>query len=270
MFSPEDIEKLIAPSNSTSPCVVIKDNIFDSVVNQVLEDVETLRSQLRPAKMSNGADKDWADEFHRGDSLVWVTPDLMRELGLPGLVEFIDKTILECDVFKSQLCLTGEYHMQFAMYPGKGEGYNRHKDAFATQQTPNTSSRQLTCLLYLNRDWEPENGGRLRVFTKPGVEIEGAGEPFSFWGVNGYDIDPLFGRMVIFRSDLVDHAVLPCFKERLALTLWIKGMGLADVGSKPLADSVFIFSSTAQPVASSASSDDDADDSDDGQGQEPT
>ena len=83
----------------------------------------------------------------------------------------------------------------------------------------------------MNKEWHDQCGGRLRVFTKPGIEIfsadtEKGAEPFSFWDKNGYDIDPLYGRLVIFRSGIVEHAVMPCFRqERMALTYWSHGSG---------------------------------------------
>ena len=146
------------------------------------------------------------------------------------------------------------------MYPGKGEGYNRHKDAFSTPPstaakkdakdcegsvTSQPLSRQLTCLLYLNEAWVPEHGGQLRVFTHPGVHVEKGDDPFSFWGVNGYDINPLFGRLIVFRSELVEHAVLPCFQERMALTFWVNGTGPEEEESIESSASVFKFDADA-------------------------
>ena len=34
------------------------------------------------------------------------------------------------------------------------------------------------------------------------------------------DIDPLAGRMVVFLSGAIDHAVLPSHKPRVAVTAW--------------------------------------------------
>jgi len=218
---------------------------------------------LKPAKMGRG-EQLWGDEELRGDSLCWITPDLCKEYDLHGVEEFLRRITAENEVLKSHLGLTFEFNMQFALYPGKGEGYNRHKDAFPKESAIDTiseaassilTSRQLTMLLYLNRDWETEDGGQLRVFTAPGAVIEGTelvGEPFTFWGVNGYDIFPLFGRMVIFRSEIVEHAVLPCHRERQALTFWAHGTGPKQMLSdhydseeakpSPIASSVFRFS----------------------------
>lgn len=236
MFSPQDIETLTSSSKQGNPYVVIKENVFEDIIDDVFEEVQTLRRHMRPAKMGRGETL-WEDDHIRGDNLCWVTPDVCKELGLRTIELYVHRLLLECDVMKDELGLTYEYNMQFAIYPGQGEGYNRHRDSFPRQMVPCNpndgeaeTSRQLTCLLYLNQEWMHEDGGQLRLFTEPGVTIHGAGEGFNFWGVSGYDINPSFGRMVVFRSELVDHAVMPCYRERSALTFWINGTG--PVGKK--------------------------------------
>lgn len=267
MLSELDLDTLIPSvealqSRERKAYAIVKDNVFDDIVEALHHEVQCLKELLRPAKMNRGADM-FEDEIIRGDSLCWVTPALVEKLNLVTLQQYADRIVTECSAaMGKELGLGTDYHMQFAVYPGGGEGYNRHRDAFprtaaelATAANGSTSplklSRQLTCLLYLNKDWEPEDGGRLRVFTHPGVEmdIKGAGERFSFWGTNGYDIDPSFGRMVIFRSELVEHAVLPCFNtERMALTIWLHGTGpaVAACGNIHInSKSVFSFSHSA-------------------------
>mmetsp|Transcript_14433 Transcript_14433/g.23900 ORF Transcript_14433/g.23900 Transcript_14433/m.23900 type:complete len:401 (+) Transcript_14433:71-1273(+) len=268
LYSDGDIATLTSQKIETNCHCVIKDHLFDDMIESLHEDVQSLREHLRPAKMSKSqGEGEWEDENHRGDSICWVTPQLCRDLNLSSLQSFIVKMLQGCGALRDELGLTMDYSCQFAVYPGKGEGYNRHKDAFSAspsryedgQTTAREPSRQLTCLLYLNKDWVPEDGGRLRVFTHPGVHVEKGDEAFSFWGVNGYDIDPLFGRMIVFRSELVEHAVLPCFKERIALTLWLKGEGPAGV-STPEA-SVFKFDADAPQPTIRERSDSDSSDS---------
>jgi SM-20-related protein len=224
ILSEFDIETLGCP-RSNSSCVVIKDNLFDDIITSLYEEVNVLKQFLRPAKMNRG-DQTWGNEDIRGDSLCWITPELCQEKGLTNLQLFLSRILTECALcFEEILRLKNDYNFQFALYPGKGEGYHRHRDAFPTTASSTSVSRQLTCILYLNRDWETSDGGQLRVFTNPGVTINGGDDAFDFWGLHGCDIYPTFGRLVIFRSALVEHAVLPCFYERMALTLWINGEG---------------------------------------------
>jgi Rps23 Pro-64 3,4-dihydroxylase Tpa1-like proline 4-hydroxylase len=66
--------------------------------------------------------------------------------------------------------------------------------------------RYLTCILYLNPHWEPAHRGCLRLFPENQDEI---------------DIAPLGGRLVIFSSVHMTHAVLPTSSRRLACSMWM-------------------------------------------------
>jgi len=77
---------------------------------------------------------------------------------------------------------------------------------FDTTQT--VSRRQITCILYLNEDWEEGVGGELRIFPFPYKHI---------------DIAPLMDRLVVFSSHEVLHRVLPSYLPRYCITLWYEG-----------------------------------------------
>lgn len=66
--------------------------------------------------------------------------------------------------------------------------------------------RQITALYYLNPDWEASMGGQLRVHLDSDNGVRnmdnGAGRT--------WDVKPLLDRLVLFRSDLVDHEVRLC------------------------------------------------------------
>ena len=125
--------------------VVVKDSVLDeSLCLQILSEVNVLKSSghLRLANMSRGDDQ-WADEYFRGDSLSWITPSLIEELSLVGIPQLKDKLIAAVQSISCQLGLVDtEHQMQFAVYPGKGEGYNRHRDAFAPTGDRSSTSRQ--------------------------------------------------------------------------------------------------------------------------------
>lgn len=74
--------------------------------------------------------------------------------------------------------------------------------------------RVLTCVYYLNEQWEPEQGGKLRVY----VNGESSSSSGSHW-----DVAPKLDTLVVFRSLDVEHEVLPAFQERMALTIWYYG-----------------------------------------------
>eukprot|EP00928_Gymnodinium_smaydae_P018551 TRINITY_DN17060_c0_g1_i1.p2 TRINITY_DN17060_c0_g1~~TRINITY_DN17060_c0_g1_i1.p2 ORF type:complete len:300 (+),score=85.10 TRINITY_DN17060_c0_g1_i1:80-979(+) len=70
------------------------------------------------------------------------------------------------------------------------------------------SRRTVTCVVYLNPDWKPGDGGELVLC--PFLEREVV-------------IPPLMGRAALFRSDRILHRVLPASAERFCFTIWLDG-----------------------------------------------
>lgn len=76
--------------------------------------------------------------------------------------------------------------------------------------------REITAIVYLNENWNDDvDGGMLRLY--PSTTEETPQPP-------PIDIAPEAGRIVLFQSRLVEHEVLPAFRERWALSAWIPGM----------------------------------------------
>lgn len=57
-------------------------------------------------------------------------------------------------------------------------------------------ARQITMVYYLNPDWDASMGGQLRI------HVGSDGSERGKW-----DVEPFLDRLVMFRSDLVDHEV---------------------------------------------------------------
>jgi SM-20-related protein len=93
-----------------------------------------------------------------------------------------------------------EYEGHFAVYP-PGAFYRRHLDQFDGVQY-----RQVTCVLYLNDAWGPDDGGELRLFLEQGH----------------LDIRPSGGTLVTFLSALFEHEVRPTRRQRLSVTGWLR------------------------------------------------
>ena len=141
--------------------------------------------------------------------------------------------------------------VQLAMYPGDSKsGYRRHCDReesckqegikATTRTTPvrNSSTkpeRLITCIYYLtDDDWDASmDGGALRLFDScdrdndndngngnSSTEIRKNQESPSY-----IDVVPFRDRMVVFRSDRVQHQVMPSHRRpRLAITIWFYGI----------------------------------------------
>uniref|UniRef100_A0A9L0TH21 hypoxia-inducible factor-proline dioxygenase n=1 Tax=Equus caballus TaxID=9796 RepID=A0A9L0TH21_HORSE len=89
-----------------------------------------------------------------------------------------------------------------ACYPGNGTGYVRHVD------NPNGDGRCVTCIYYLNKDWDAKvSGGILRIFPEGKAQFA--------------DIEPKFDRLLFFWSDRRNpHEVQPAYATRYAITVW--------------------------------------------------
>ena len=104
--------------------------------------------------------------------------------------------------YLNHTCYTGirgsEFHYAFFE---KGAFYKRHLDRFSNDQ-----NRKFSMVTYLNQDRKADDGGALLLYTDHGV----------------ITILPEWGRMVIFKSDVLEHEVLVSKKDRLSLTGWLK------------------------------------------------
>jgi SM-20-related protein len=90
-----------------------------------------------------------------------------------------------------------EAHM--AIYP-TGHVYKKHLDQFADGE----NTRELSCILYLNENWQADEGGELRLYLDD----------------NHIDILPEGGKLVLFLSAKFWHEVLPAKRHRISLTGW--------------------------------------------------
>jgi SM-20-related protein len=92
-----------------------------------------------------------------------------------------------------------DFEVHMTIYP-IGSYYKRHLDQFR-----HDDHRKLSVICYLNENWTAADGGQLKMHLKTGEQ----------------EVLPLAGRLVCFRSDQIEHEVLPASRERLSLTGWI-------------------------------------------------
>ena len=97
----------------------------------------------------------------------------------------------------------------FACFPGGGAKYNCHYDGGAGDP------RKLTAILYVNEGWRGADDGRLMMYDAGSFSVQhGPGEPC--WR----SVQPIAGRLVLFRSEMVLHKVNPSYARRFALTMF--------------------------------------------------
>lgn len=151
---------------------------------------------LAPAGVGRG-EAQAVREGIRGDQIQWLEP---------GQSALCDRYLALMDELRQSLnraLFLGleEFECHFALYP-PGAFYQTHLDRFRDDD-----SRCVTAVLYLNPDWQPADGGELRMYL-------GAGETL--------DIPPLAGSLVVFLSGEFPHEVLVAHAERLSLTGWFR------------------------------------------------
>lgn len=95
--------------------------------------------------------------------------------------------------------ITG-YEFHYAMYE-KGSFYKRHLDQFQDNK-----SRAYSMIMYLNTNWQENDGGELCVYHTDHSEI----------------ITPVNGKCVFFKSSELEHEVFLSHQPRLSITGWLK------------------------------------------------
>jgi len=140
----------------------------------------------RQRQLHHGVRQDW---------IYWVEEDT-----LPGC-PFLFQRIADIRTFLNRSLYLGiqDQEMHFALYP-PGAFYKRHLDAFKQR-----NARKITLILYLNQHWQPAEGGQLRMYLPEQT----------------LDVTPIGGRLLCFRSELIEHEVLPATRDRLSITGWL-------------------------------------------------
>ena len=175
--------------------------IDDFLSNEEIDSILALQGfkngllQFKKAGIGKNQDKQ-INEAIRGDYIQWIDPNnaeppLLTYLGkLKQMIAFVNQSLFlslkDCEVHQT-------------IYP-IGSFYKRHLDQFKKDD-----HRKLSVICYLNKDWKEADGGQLRMFI----------------GHESKDVLPVAGRLVCFRSDLLEHEVLPATRERLSLTGWL-------------------------------------------------
>ncbi len=176
---------------------VIDNFLSPQEVQDILE-VEDFRNgvlQFNKAGIGKHQNKQ-INESIRGDYIQWIekeksaVPVKLYLKKLEELTQYINQTLF--------LSLK-DYEVHMTVYPA-GSFYKRHLDQFKADD-----HRKLSIICYLNPKWKEDEGGQLRMYL-PNI---------------AKDILPLAGRLVCFRSDQIEHEVLPATRERLSLTGWM-------------------------------------------------
>lgn len=134
----------------------------------------------------------------RGDVIRWIEADSEDpheqafHLRIADFVHYLNRT-----------CYTSinAYEFHYACYE-PGSFFKRHLDQFRRDR-----GRKFSFVMYLNEDWQPQDGGQLVLYLEPGAE----------------EVLPLGGRTIFFKSDEVEHEVKPAPERvRIGIAGWLK------------------------------------------------
>lgn len=193
----EETFEQIADNLADQGYAVIDDFLSEEEVQAILDtdDFKNGLSQFQKAGIGKNQDLQ-INEGIRGDYIQWIdrnvapAPTQIYLHRLQELIEFINRTLY--------LSLK-DYEVHQTIYP-IGTFYKRHLDQFKRDD-----HRKLSAICYLNTNWKPEHGGQLRMYLPEGEK----------------DYLPTAGRLICFRSDMIEHEVLPATRERMSITGWI-------------------------------------------------
>lgn len=176
--------------------VVVDDFISDELLRKIKDFFSSAEKDEKLKKAGIGSSGEFQiDSAVRGDFIYWL--DKERDTEMVPFFELMDDIIEKLKQF-CFLSLSGsEFHI--AKYP-PGSHYQKHLDQFNER-----SNRQITVLIYLNENWKKEDGGELKIYQKDTETI----------------IEPIAKRLILFKSDKVEHEVLTTNIYRYSLTGWL-------------------------------------------------
>jgi SM-20-related protein len=175
---------------------VVENFLSPQEVDDVLLLEDFQQGMARFKKAGIGKIDKQINEAVRGDYIQWID----RTTAAPALQVYLSR-LSELVTFVNQTLFLSlkDYEVHMTMYP-VGAFYKRHLDQFKADD-----HRKLSVICYLNKNWTAAQGGQLRMYL-PG---------------HTRDVLPAAGTLVCFRSDQIEHEVLPATRERLSLTGWM-------------------------------------------------
>ncbi|WP_448547175.1 2OG-Fe(II) oxygenase [Thalassotalea fusca] len=134
----------------------------------------------------------------RSDEIAWIYGETTAEKHWLAWIENLR-------VYLNKRLYLGlfSFESHFAKYK-EGAHYRRHLDAFHGE-----ANRVLSVVVYLNKDWQPKDGGEMVLYRNEKDTI-------------GIKIAPTFGTVAVFLSEQFPHEVLPTQRERHSIAGWFR------------------------------------------------
>lgn len=140
------------------------------------------------------------DKSIRGDEIKWLDNQNLS----PASQIYMDQVGAMMGYFNRTLFLSlKDFECHFAHYPS-GTFYKRHLDLLKL-----SDHRKLSFVFYLNPNWQEGDGGELLLYLQENDQEKTV------------TVNPLLGRLVVFRSELLEHEVAVAHKSRYSITGWM-------------------------------------------------
>ncbi|MCB1614905.1 MAG: 2OG-Fe(II) oxygenase [Pseudomonadales bacterium] len=197
-FVDETLFEQIACAIEERGYVVLPASLPETVADNLLDGLSRLSEQrFHRAKVGRGSDQ-VRNRFVRNDRIAWIEDDdddlAAWLLWTRQLKDYLNRRLF--------LGLFG-FESHFAHYL-PGDFYKKHLDAFRGE-----ANRVLSLVTYLNKGWEPHQGGELLMYS-PEDERE------------LFKVQPCFGTLVLFLSEEFPHEVLPAERDRYSVAGWFR------------------------------------------------
>lgn len=185
---------------------VVNDFLPEATVSALANEAQTLKQAEVMQEAGVGREHLSVLKEIRSDSIYWLNEDATTA-AQRDYFEQMENLRLNLNQHLYLGLFGLESHL--AVYP-EGGFYKKHLDCFASQN-PHKPQRKISCIVYLNQDWDMQDGGQLKLYLNETDESD---------KYKSLLISPLAGRAVIFLSDTFYHEVMPTYKERVSLTGW--------------------------------------------------
>lgn len=187
--------------------VVVDDFLPIATISTLAVEIQQLHSEQKMQPAGTGRGQKLLNQSLRGDHILWLDAQNATAAqqtyfaSMESLRQHLNQTL-----YLGLFAL--ESHL--ALYTA-GTRYATHLDRFKNSNN-DLPLRQVTCILYLNQDWQDNNGGHLRIYTQK-KQPPTADSAYV-------DVLPIASRLVLFLSDTFYHEVLPATRDRMSLTGW--------------------------------------------------
>lgn len=178
---------------------VLNDYFSADLVEALATEAEQLFQQQRmqPAGIGRGTQLQ-QNQTIRQDQIYWLTGESPAQAAYLQHME-----ALRIAINRALFLGLFELEAHFAVYPA-GAFYKLHRDSFQ-----GAANRVVSVVSYLNTAWPEDAGGELCIYAADQATLLAREQPKA-------------GKLVVFLSEEIPHAVLPAQQQRLSIAGWFR------------------------------------------------